>query len=53
MRVGFLRLGPLLESVPEGCSITGISVSSRTNSAPGQPDCLYGSALITMQVERK
>lgn len=43
----------LLESVAKSCTITGISVSSQTNSNPGQPDYLYASASITMQVELK
>jgi hypothetical protein len=43
----------LLESIAKTCAITGVSVSSQLNSNPGQPDYLYVSANITMQVELK
>ena len=43
----------LLESVAKSCTITSINVSSQTNSNPGQPDYLYASASISMQVELK
>lgn len=43
----------LLESIAKSCTITGISVSSQTNSSPGQADYLYASSSIAMQVELK
>lgn len=43
----------LQESVANSCAITAVSVSSQTNSNPGQPDYLYASSSITMQVELK
>lgn len=43
----------LLESIAKSCTITGISVSSQTNTNPGQPDYLYASSSISMQVELK
>lgn len=49
--VGECRL--LLDSIAKSCVITGISVSTQTNSNPGQPDYLYASSNITMQVELK
>jgi len=43
----------LLDSIAKSCVITGISVSTQTNSNPGQPDYLYVSSNIAMQVELK
>lgn len=43
----------LLDSIAKSCTITGISVSTQTNSNPGQPDYLYASSNIAMQVELK
>ncbi len=41
----------LMETVAKSCTITGINVSTQTNSSPGQPDYLYASSNISMQVE--
>ena len=43
----------LLDSIAKSCTITSISVSTQTNSNPGQPDYLYASSNIAMQVELK
>ena len=43
----------LLETIASACTITGVTVSSQINSNPGQPDYLYVSSNITMQVELK
>jgi hypothetical protein len=43
----------LLDTVAKACEITSINVSTQINSNPGQPDYLYASANITMQVELK
>lgn len=43
----------LLESVAKSCTITGINASSQTTSSPGQPDYLYASSSIAMQVALK
>ena len=43
----------LLDSIAKSCTITSISVSTQTNSNPGQPDYLYASSSIAMQVELK
>ena len=43
----------LLDSIAKSCTITSISVSTQTNSNPGQPDYLYVSSNISMQVELK
>lgn len=43
----------LLESIAKTCTITGINVSTQTNSSPGQPDYLYASSSISMQVDLK
>lgn len=43
----------LLETIATACAITGVSVSSQINSNPGQPDYLYVSSNITMQVDLK
>lgn len=45
--------GLLLESVAKTCAITAINISTQVNSNPGQPDFLYVSANITMQVDLK
>lgn len=43
----------LLNSAAKDCTIIRISVSSPTNSDPGQPDYQYASSSISMQVELK
>lgn len=43
----------LLDSIAKSCVITSINVSTQTNSNPGQPDYLYLSANIAMQVALK
>ena len=43
----------LLDSIAKSCTITSISVSTQTNTNPGQPDYLYASSNIAMQVELK
>lgn len=43
----------LLESIAASCTITGINVSTQTNISPGQPDYLYASSNIAMQVDLK
>lgn len=43
----------LLDSIAKSCVITAVSVSTQTNSNPGQPDYLYAASNITMQVELK
>jgi hypothetical protein len=43
----------LLDSVAKSCVITSISISTQINSNPGQPDYLYVSSNIGMQVELK
>ena len=43
----------LMETVAASCEITGINVSTQINSSPGQPDYLYASSTITMQVALK
>lgn len=43
----------LLDSVARTCVITGVSVSTQITSNPGQPDYLYVSSNISMQVELK
>ncbi|MFO1202693.1 MAG: hypothetical protein U1E58_08660 [Tabrizicola sp.] len=43
----------LLDSVAKPCVITGISVSTQITTNPGQPDYLYVSSNISMQVELK
>lgn len=43
----------LLESIAKTCVITSINVSTQVNSNPGQPDYLYVSSNISMQVELK
>lgn len=43
----------LLDSIASACTITGINLSSQTNSTPGQADYLYVSSSISMQVELK
>lgn len=43
----------LLETVAAACAITAINVSTQINSNPGQPDYLYASSTITMQVALK
>ncbi len=45
--------GLLLDSVAKTCAITAISISTQINSNPGQPDYLYVSSNITMQVDLK
>jgi hypothetical protein len=43
----------LLESIARTCTITSVSISTQVNSNPGQPDYLYVSSNIGMQVELK
>jgi hypothetical protein len=43
----------LLESIAKSCAITSVNISTQVNSNPGQPDYLYVSSNITMQVELK
>lgn len=43
----------LLDSIASACTITAINVSVQTNSSPGQPDYLYASSAITMDVTLK
>jgi hypothetical protein len=43
----------LLESIATKCTITSINVSTQLNSNPGQPDYLYASSTITMDVVLK
>jgi hypothetical protein len=41
----------LLETVAKSCEVTSLNISTQINSSPGQPDYLYATANITMQVE--
>jgi hypothetical protein len=43
----------LLESIATSCTITSVNVSTQLNSSPGQPDYLYASSTITMEVVLK
>lgn len=43
----------LLDTVAAACKITAINVSTQINSSPGQPEYLYASSTITMQVTLK
>jgi hypothetical protein len=43
----------LLATIAKSCTITGISVSTQINRAPGQPDSMYATGSVTMQVEMK
>ena len=43
----------LTETVAKSCVVTGVNVSTQINSNPGQPDYLYATANILMQVELK
>lgn len=43
----------LLDSIAKGCTVTSINVSTQINSNPGQPEYLYVSSNITMQIELK
>jgi hypothetical protein len=40
----------LLESIAQSCVITSVNVSTQLNSSPGQPDYLYASSTITMDI---
>jgi len=41
----------LLATIARTCAVTGVGVTSQVNSGPGQPDFLYISANVTMDVE--
>jgi hypothetical protein len=43
----------LLEAIAKTCTITAVNVSTQINTNPGQPDYLYATANISMQVELK
>lgn len=43
----------LLDSIAKSCAITAINLSTQINSNPGQPEYLYVSSSITMQVALK
>ena len=43
----------LLDSIAKACAITAINVSTQINSNPGQPDYLYVSSNITLQIDLK
>lgn len=43
----------LLATIAKTCEITNVSVSTQVSSSPGQPDYLYGTANISMNVELK
>jgi hypothetical protein len=43
----------LLDSIAASCVITSVNLSSQVNSSPGQPDYLYTSSTITMEVGLK
>lgn len=43
----------LLDSIAKSCTITSINLSTQINSNPGQPEFLYVSSSITMQVALK
>ena len=43
----------LLDSIAKTCVITSVNVSTQINSNPGQPDYLYVSSSITMQIDLK
>ncbi len=43
----------LLASIAKTCVVTSVNVSTQLNASPGQPDFLYASSSITMQVELK
>ena len=43
----------LLDTIAKSCAITSVNVSTQINGSPGQPDYLYLSANIAMQVELK
>jgi hypothetical protein len=43
----------LTTTVAKSCEITAVNVSTQVNANPGQPDYLYATASITMQVDLK
>lgn len=43
----------LTETIAKSCVITAVNISTQINSNPGQPDYLYATANISMQVELK
>jgi hypothetical protein len=43
----------LLERIAASCTITSVNVSTQLNSSPGQPDYLYASSTITMEIVLK
>jgi hypothetical protein len=43
----------LMETIATRCDVTSVNVSTQVNSSPGQPDYLYATSNITMQVELK
>lgn len=43
----------ILATIAGTCVITSVNVSTQVSASPGQPDYLYASANVTMQVELK
>jgi len=43
----------LLTTIAATCVVTSVNVSTQLSATPGQPDYLYASANVTMQVELK
>ena len=43
----------LLATIATTCEVTNVSVSTQVTASPGQPDYLYGTANISMNVELK
>ncbi|MGL4235528.1 hypothetical protein [Tabrizicola sp.] len=43
----------LMDTIATKCEVTSVNVSTQINSNPGQPDYLYATSNITMQVELK
>ena len=43
----------VLATIAATCEVTSVNVSTQVSASPGQPDYLYASANVTMQVELK
>lgn len=43
----------LIDTVARSCTVVAVNVSTQVNTAPGQPDYLYATVSISMQVELK
>lgn len=43
----------VLATIAATCEVTSVNVSTQVSASPGQPDYLYASANVTMQVKLK